>query len=39
MFNANLQDVIQAEKKAEQVRTAFVDALCEEIRKAAPAGF
>jgi len=36
MFNANLQDAIQAEKKAEQVRTAFVDALCEEIHKAAP---
>lgn len=36
MFNANLQDAIQAEKKAEQVRIAFVDALCEKIRKATP---
>lgn len=36
MFNANLQEAIQAEKKAEQVRIAFVDALCEKIRKATP---
>lgn len=36
MFNANLQEAIKAEKKSEQIRTAFVDALCEKIRKAAP---
>ena len=33
MFNANLQEAIQAEKKAEQVRIAFVDALCEKFAK------